>query len=193
MTEFVSGFRYQTEDELRPRATPLATGNISLHLVAFDNLQIGNDADIYTLQGGELIHANRNAVVNPEQDASNIARIHANLTVPYKEAVKTPEDKVRHIARIQANLIVSMHRSLHIPARADISAHGYSVRPAAGSKIPPVIDLRSIDDLDTPHEQKLLELHKYSRLVKHLEEKPERELDLYFLRSFGAYVLKNIA
>jgi hypothetical protein len=192
MTEFVSGFRYQTEDELKPQAAPLATGNISLHLVAFDNLQIGNDADIYTLEGGELIYANRNAVVRPEEDVSNIARIHAHLDVPYKEGIKTSEDEVRHIARIQANLIISMHRSLHVPAKAHISAHGYSVRPAAGSKIPPVVDLRSVDDLDTPHEQKL-ELHKYSRLVEHLEGKPERELDLYFLRSFGAYVLKNVA
>jgi hypothetical protein len=163
MTEFVSKFRTLSKEELAPHVSPQSKTNTSLHVVAFDNLHIHHDADVFTLPGGELLHADRNPVVSPEQDARNIARIHGKL-------------------------IVSADRSLALPDNPRIDTQGYSVRLSTGLSRHSYADLRNLDP-ETPHDHSL-ELHRYSDLVEYLKDKPEREVDEYYLRTFGRLAIR---
>ena len=164
MTEFVSKFRTLSNEELKPHVSIQGKTATSLHVVAFDNLHIHHDADIFTLPGGELLHADRNPVVPPEQDA-------------------------RNIARIRGKLIVSADRSLVLPDNPRTNTQGYSVRLSTNPQEPSFADLRNLDP-ETPHSHNL-ELHKYSDLIEYLKDKPEREVDEYYLRTFGRLAIRK--
>lgn len=167
MSEFVSGFKTIPDDQLQPSKVPLElsrTHQTPLYVVAFKE-SLSKDPSVITLPGGHLMTGLRNATRSIERDANDIARRNEVLSTAY--------------ARLQ------------LPEEGAFFSLGYSVRRAGRTPLPDIADFVNnpvVDEHGLP-----LELHAYSNLVERLDGLSGYELDVAYLRAFGAYVLKNAA
>lgn len=167
MSEFVSGFKTIPDDQLQPSKVPLElsrTHQIPLYVVALMEPS-PKDPSIITLKGGRLMTGMRTAPRPIEHDANEIAR--------------------------KEQIISTAHARLYLPEEGPIYTQGFSVRRAGKTPLPDIADFVTnpvVEEHGFP-----LELHAYSNLVERLKNLPGYELDVAYLRAFGAYALRNVA
>lgn len=158
------GFERIPDDELQP-AVPRVPSNVhqaDLYVVAF-NGEHNRDPAIITLPGASLLHGRRNSARSIERDANAIAEQH--------------------------QLRTCASGRLYLPPEIAAGTMGYGVRLAHRSPKPQWADFTQ-DEIAPDHDF-ALELHNYNALVEHLEDRPERNVEIEYLRAFGAQILKQ--
>lgn len=165
MTEFISGFRPISDEDLQPAERPEEPSllhQVPLHVVIH---QEGNPQDppIITLRGAKLLHG--------------------ICTIP-----KGTELLAKELAASK-DITAAAHAQLSLSEHGAVYTRGYSLRHVRGTLLPEMADFvhhPTIEDHRLP-----LERHAYSNLVEYLDQLPGRELDAAYLKAFGKYVLNR--